>query len=457
LQGRAYKVENLSTGVQSSVLEGRMEQVLSDQLSAFYGARSLQDMNVAGATQSQQIMFGAAYTTPEKKLAYHAAAEIGAEEAVGASMPDRLILGADYKLTEQTRFFAEQEFARGVQIAANSTRAGLRTQVWTGGEVASSVGNSSNNDAGRLYGNLGLVQRWRINEQWQTDFSLDRSQTLRDSVASTSTASSSPQVPSVYLPFGAPSGDYSTATVGLAYQDALWSANARIEVRNASLDQQKNVQFGFQRQLVDGRSMAAGITLRDATLVTGRTSDRDLRWSYAFRPKDSKWVWFDRADYISQFSQVQALTTNASKLVNNLNANYRPSPQTQVSLQYGAKYVIDAIDGVDYRGYTDLIGVEFRHDLSKDWDVGVFGSVLRSVSAGVRDYNVGASIGYQVMTNVWLALGYNVRGLDDRDFNGSNYSARGLFLTLRMKVDQDTFGLNKGRQSLVPLAAESRK
>jgi hypothetical protein len=376
---------------------------------------------------------------------------------IGASTPDRLILGADYKLTEQTRFFAEQELARSSQLAANSTRAGLRTQVWDGGEVASSVGNNSINDAGRLYGNLGLVQRWRINEQWQTDFSLDRSQTLRDSVAPTNPAPSSPLGPSSYLPFGALDGDFSTATAGLAYQDALWSANARIEIRNASLDQQKNLQFGFQRQLVDGRSMAAGITLRDVTHVTGSTSDRDLRWSYAFRPNNCKWVWFDRFDYISQFSHVQALSTNASKLVNNLNANYWPEPQTQVSLQYGAKYVIDAIDGIDYRGYTDLIGVEFRRDLSKYWDAGVFGSVLRSVSAGVRDYNVGASVGYQVMTNFWLALGYNVRGLDDRDFNGSNYSARGLFLTLRIKVDQDTFGLNKARENSVPLAAESRK
>jgi hypothetical protein len=443
LQGQAYKLQNLSTGAQNTVLEGRMEQKLSDDLSAYYGARGSQDTSLAGATPSRQLIVGAAYTLLEKKLALHAAAEIGAEATVGASMPDRLMLGADYRLTEKTRFFAEQEFARGVQIAANATRVGLRTQVWTGGEVTSSVGNSSFNDAGRLYGNLGLVQRWRINEQWQTDFSLDRSQTLRDSATPIAPASVAPASLSAYLPLGSPTGDYTTATAGVAYQDALWSANARLEVRNASLDQQKNLQIGLQRQLVDGRSMAAGLILRNATSAGGSTRDGDLRWSYAYRPKDSRWVWFDRADYISQSSQTLALTTKGVKLVNNVNANYRPNRQSQISLQYGAKYVIDAIDGVDYKGYTDLIGAEYRRDLSKDWDVGVFGSVLRSVTAGVRDYNVGASLGYQVMTNVWLALGYNLRSLDDRDFNAGSYSARGLFLTLRMKVDQDTFGLNR--------------
>jgi hypothetical protein len=67
---------------------------------------------------------------------------------------------------------------------------------------------------------------------------------------------------------------------------------------------------------------------------------------------------------------------------------------------------------------------------------------------------VGASLGYQVMTNVWLALGYNLRALDDRDFNGGSYSARGLFLTLRMKVDQDTFGLNRRSESRPPITRE---
>jgi hypothetical protein len=43
---------------------------------------------------------------------------------------------------------------------------------------------------------------------------------------------------------------------------------------------------------------------------------------------------------------------------------------------------------------------------------------------------------------MWLSVGYNVRGMDDRDFAAGSYRARGPFITLRMKVDQDTFGLN---------------
>lgn len=75
-------------------------------------------------------------------------------------------------------------------------------------------------------------------------------------------------------------------------------------------------------------------------------------------------------------------------------------------------------------------------------------------NSGMRDYGMGASVGYKLMDNMWLSLGYNVRGLNDRDFTAAAYRARGLFITLRMKVDQDTFGLNKGGNTTQPVTSE---
>lgn len=444
LQGQAYKQENLSTNANNSVLEGRVDQKVSDDLSAYYGARNSQDNSAIGNKQSNQLIAGAAYTMPDKKIALHGAAEIGPGTAGSVTMPDRVIFGADYKVTGQTKLFAEQEFARGELIAANTTRAGVRTQPWTGGEVSSSVGNSTNNDAERLYTNLGLVQRWQISKQWQTDFSVDRSQTLRNSGA--------PINLNTPLPYGSMTGDYTAASVGAAFHDRLWSGNGRIEIRNASIAQQKNLQLGMQRNLSEGRAMAAGFTMRNANgTATGSTRNSDLRLSYAHRPNDSKWVWFDRADYITQSSQAAALSLKGAKLVNNLNANYMPNRRTQIALQYGAKYVQDAIDGTDYKGYTDLLGTEIRYDLTQDWDIGTFASMMRSLNSGVRDYGMGASVGYNLMENIWVSLGYNLRGLSDRDFSAAAYRARGPFVTLRMKVDQDTFGLNKGNAVIPPM------
>ncbi len=47
------------------------------------------------------------------------------------------------------------------------------------------------------------------------------------------------------------------------------------------------------------------------------------------------------------------------------------------------------------------------------------------------------------MENTWIAAGYNVLGFNDRDFAGAEYRAKGFFLSVRIKFDQDTLGLNK--------------
>ena len=114
------------------------------------------------------------------------------------------------------------------------------------------------------------------------------------------------------------------------------------------------------------------------------------------------------------------------------------------------RYWPATVSNTDYKGYTDLIGAEARHDLTKRWDVGAFGSVMRSLNSGVRSYGLGASVGYKLVDNMWLSAGYNVRGMNDRDFSNASYRARGPFITLRMKVDQDTFGLNKSGEILHP-------
>ena len=449
LQTRAYRQESLSTNTSNLLLEGRLDQKIDADLNVYYGAHTSQDQSAAGSKQSEQLIAGASYLMADRKLVLHGAAEIGSGTAGSATTPDRISLGADYAVTEQTRLYVEQEIARGEQIAVNNGRVGVRTQPWSGGEVSATLGNSSNNDAERLYSHIGLGQRWRIDTHWQADIGIDRSQSLHTNAAPTNLNTTLPQGSTLM------EDNYAVATFGASYHDKVWSGNGRMEIRNALLARQRNLQFGMQRNLEAGRSMSIGLTVRNVSAQTLSTRSNDLRISYAHRPNDSRWVWFDRADYISASSQSPTSTLKGMKLVNNLNANYMPDRSTQIALQYGAKFVGEIVDGTDYKGFTDLTGIELRHDLSRDWDMGVYASMLRSLKSGVRDYDMGASIGYNLMENTWLSLGYNVRGLSDRDFSAAAYRVRGLFLTLRVKLDQDSLGLNKGLASVPSLEPET--
>ncbi|NOU01226.1 MAG: DUF11 domain-containing protein, partial [Gallionella sp.] len=395
LKGQAYQQTNLTTDTKNSVIEGRAENHISENLNAYYGARSAHDQTAAGDTQSNQIISGAAYTTDNKKLTLRAAGEVTSGTAGSANMPNRATLGSDYKLTEQTKVFAEQEFARGERIAANTSRFGLRTQPWTGGEMSASIGQNFSNDSERIYNNLGLVQRWQINEHWQTDFSLDRTHTLKNTATSLNlnTPLASGSGGSSGLP--STSADYTASAIGGAYNDKLWGVNGRIELRNANDNQQRNLLLGMQRSLDSGRNLAAGYTLRQANGLVMQKRDTDLRLSYAHRPNDGNWVWFDRGDYITQNSQSAGISIRGKKLINNLHANYMPNRHTQISLQYGAKYVLDTLDNNEYKGYTDLFGAEIRHDLTQRWDIGAWGSVMTSHNSGVRNYGLGTSVGFK--------------------------------------------------------------
>ncbi|MDD5057075.1 MAG: isopeptide-forming domain-containing fimbrial protein [Sideroxydans sp.] len=435
-QTQIYRQNTLGANdTQRDVVEARMNHKY-DELTTYYGARYAGDTDNLGVSHSsKQVMGGAGYTFAQK-FTVRAGGEASLGKAANTDYLDRINLGADYKLTEQTKLFAEQEFARGENISTDTARVGVVTQPWTGGAMQASLGNNQSLDSGRMYANLGMTQKWQINEFWQADAGIDKSQTLRNN-------GTLPLNPNATPANGSQSGDYTATGLGANYNDKVWGANTRIERRVSSTDEKLNYLLGFQRNLDEGRVMAAGMSYSDDQSAFSLVRSLNLRVSYASRPWDSDWVWMDRLDYFDERNNNTTISnTHLRKLVNNYNANWMVAAATQASLQYGSKYVLDNIDGVDFSGYTDLIGIELRHDLNEDWDIGAHTSLLHSWSASAINYGIGASLGYKFIENAWLVAGYNFKGFNDADFRGATYRAHGPYITLRMKIDQDTLKLN---------------
>jgi hypothetical protein len=117
--------------------------------------------------------------------------------------------------------------------------------------------------------------------------------------------------------------------------------------------------------------------------------------------------------------------------------------RTQWSLYYGSKYAFDTIDALRVSGYTDMLGIELRHDVSSKLDIGIQASVLHSWKAKTLEYSVGPQIGISPFTNSWLTVGYNIKGFRDDDFSEANYTQKGPYVTLRLKFDQSSLGLTR--------------
>jgi hypothetical protein len=72
------------------------------------------------------------------------------------------------------------------------------------------------------------------------------------------------------------------------------------------------------------------------------------------------------------------------------------------------------------------------------WDAGLRASVLHVWAVHQISYSAGPEVGVSPATNLWLSLGFNVAGYDDRDFTASGYQSRGPYLRLRFKFDQQS-------------------
>jgi hypothetical protein len=121
-----------------------------------------------------------------------------------------------------------------------------------------------------------------------------------------------------------------------------------------------------------------------------------------------------------------------------MNLNVKLDRKTQASLQYGAKYLMEKIDGENLDGYTDVTGLEIRRDLFGSWDIGGRVGMRHSWTDANIQQLYGVSLGYVLMKNMWVSAGYNWAGYRDRDFSQGEWTDRGPFVTFRYKFDQET-------------------
>jgi len=185
--------------------------------------------------------------------------------------------------------------------------------------------------------------------------------------------------------------------------------------------------------------MSAGLTLfTSATAAGTRSSVTNFKYGWAWRKAGGRWSFLNRIDLIFEDTTLIGQKELSRRLINNLNANRRISESSQLSLQYAFKYVRNTFDGSQFGGYTDLIGVDFRRGFSTRWDAGIHTSIYHSYESKVVDYGVGVDLGFNMLDNLWLTLGYNLSGFQDSDFASARYTAQGPFLRISIKADQQS-------------------
>lgn len=426
--GQGYRQYNLLTGAERDMFEAQAkysEKLYSMQLGVRQASDSMGDGSV---NRSSQLSAGGSVNLLDDRLTLRLTHDQAIFNNSNADFPTRTTLGADFKLSAAVSLFAAQEFTFGANEDTRSTVLGVKSTPWSGGQVQTSVSQQTNENGDRVFANLGMKQIWQITEKWSVDGGLDRSQTLKHPGNYTF---------NVNVPPASGGTDFTAVSLGGNYKEEKWTWSNRLEYRTSKTEDKWGGFSGVVGELREGIGTSARLQLFRTEAVTGaEKTNADLRFGLAYRPKQSKWILLDRLDLIYDRDINAGTDLQSRRIVNNLNANWKPNRKTQLALQYGAKYVLENIDGRDYSGYTDLYGAEARYDLTKELDVGVHGSVLHSWNSVQLDYSAGFSVGYKVVKNAWISVGYNVSGFEDRDFSKADYTSKGPFIRFRFKFDQ---------------------
>jgi uncharacterized repeat protein (TIGR01451 family) len=442
-RGEAFRQENLTTGADRELVSAEARHESDDATESFGVRRVVDSLPSAGSSTagpqsgeklSELVSIGGSRDVANDRITLRALTE----QALGhrnesLDFPERTTLGVDYHFNAATTLFGEVEDANGANIDARMTRIGVRSAPWAGTQLASSVSHEFSEYGPRVFANVGLTQSWRIGPNWAMDAGLDQSQTL----TGTNTTAARPN-PAVPLVTGNLGEDYTATFVGGQYRAELWTFTSRLERRDAQSADRWALLAGFFREPVAGRALSLTAHWLDNDATAGASRTADTRFSYAYRPVDSRLVMLERLDLESNDSATSISTIATARLVNNLNLHWQIGQKLEIGTQVGARFARSTIDGERYSGWTSLLGVDLRRDLTKTLDIGLHATELHSFAAGTREQSIGVDVGINAAKNLWLSVGYNFRGFRDEEFDASRYTATGPYIRFRFKTDQDS-------------------
>lgn len=434
LRAEAFQQDMLQTHAQRELVSAEL-RCDADNYTLGIGGRRIADSGLtSGTVKSQQGFVNGSLDLFDDRITLTASQDFAISSSNASSdFPERSVVGLEYHWSRATTLFTEYEHAKGRDLEVDMMRVGVRTTPWERAQLSTSLNQQTSEYGPRTFAQLGLIQGWQVNDRWALDFGIDQSRTVRGEDFEQLNANAP-------LASGASTGDFVATFAGATYRHENWTMTSRLEYRDADGEDRWVLASGFYREPIDGHAFSLATQLFDSVHnQTGDAFGLEIDFSWAYRPVGSRWIVLYRLDLKDEARDDALGKYESARIVNNLNASWQLDRATQIGLQYGARYVRNTRAGERYSGFSDLYGADLRRDLSARFDVGLHGTFLNSWNANVSDFAVGVDVGWTVVRNVWISVGYNLQGFRDSDFEANRYTAQGPFIKFRMKADQDTF------------------
>ena len=338
--------------------------------------------------------------------------------------PNALTLGLEYQVTKAISVYGQQKFQEGqgqLTTIGINTKVSDQTSVYGRYEIGGSIAG------GRHAATIGLKNSWKITDELTANILYEKTKNLWKNLVESRTP------------------DHDAVSVGLEYFPLLpLRASLKGEYNKDNMNIRKGFNYGVSWKVLDELSLTSKGTyvLSDSRSQSGSTLQSEYLLGFAYRPAYSNWLNFiGKVQYKSQGNTVVQPTASYRALIASAHAYVEPVERLEFGIKYALKDARDEYDGHPVSSLTDFVLVRPQYDLIPNWNVAGEVRFLRQRTA--NDLKAGYSLetGYVAMKNIMVAVGYNFQAYQDRDLIDYVYSARGPYVTLRLKFTEDDLGI----------------
>ncbi|HEX8571516.1 MAG TPA: hypothetical protein VF759_02060 [Allosphingosinicella sp.] len=408
------------------------------------------------SARSNILQLGATKRLLDNKLELDGQTEIPLGEAGSVDFPARHRFSARYSVSSAVQLVGAYEIADGDEVDSRTARLGFDIRPWAGARIALSGNVQDVAEYGpRSFAAFGLSQSLVLDEHWTIDASIDSNRTLSGIDPARVLTPLHPVASGGFIGgrAGTLTEDFTALTAGATYRADRWSVTGRAEYRSGDQGDRYGFTAAALRQIGDGEAAGGALSAFVAEAPGGtRTRTADLRLSWARRPAGSRWSWLEKLELREDKVEGAvagrrgpigiplAISGDARslRLINALSVNYSSPGRSEISVFWGSRYVSEKFGEEDVGGFSNMVGADFRFDLSDTIDVGVAATARAGLGGDSLAWSAGPSIGLTPFENGWLSIGWNLAGFHDRDFEEARYTRSGPYVTMRFKFDQLT-------------------
>jgi hypothetical protein len=429
-------------------VSGTVEQSVGSVLSGSVKVQNVQYQSGTDSTAADTKQS----TLVDGKATVHATSRLNVTgeyvESISKSEADEIqpsvgTLGLDYKLFNNISLTAEQKFYVN---AGASTVFGVASNVGYGTSVTGQyeIGNGIAGE--RNQASIGIKNTAKITSDLTSEVSYERARALDRNVIEVQTA------------------DHDAFSAGLEYlPKAPYKAAIKAEIEKDALSMKRNLTFGGdiriardftfidKLSLYDEHQYQTGTSLQDfaggtlsaddqiGTQVSSGILDQFKNSAgVAYRPVSFDWLnLLAKLDYRNDYNGMVSPVTSDVATIGSLHAFVEPIQRLEVGVKYALKQENEQADGLYSTTFTDFYLANADYDLGwHNVDVSAEYRILSQREANDMKIGYSAELGYVLIKNIHVGVGYNFVGTKDQDLVSYTYWSRGPYVTMRMKFTE---------------------